>query len=136
VNCLRRTLWRAGQRGADTNLSATNVTMNWDKTVTANFNRVASTLTMAISGARYDLQVLLYLYPTPVFLRLYLTSNSIGGIITEGRLKYVPKTVQEMVRGLKDYVGMLKKIRAGNQGSASSPWGYVCQRKFRSHESV
>ncbi len=36
---------------ADNTSASTNVTMNWDKTVTANFNRVASTLTMVVSGS-------------------------------------------------------------------------------------
>jgi len=33
------------------NLASTNVTMNWDKTVTANFTRVASILIMAVNGS-------------------------------------------------------------------------------------
>ncbi|MFC1990988.1 S8 family serine peptidase, partial [Chloroflexota bacterium] len=36
---------------SDNTSASTNVTMNWDKTVTANFNRVAGTLTMAVSGS-------------------------------------------------------------------------------------
>ncbi|MFC1929045.1 FG-GAP-like repeat-containing protein [Chloroflexota bacterium] len=35
----------------DNTSASTNITMNWDKTITANFNRVAGTLTMAVSGS-------------------------------------------------------------------------------------
>ena len=40
---------------ADNTSSSTNVTMNTDKTVTANFNRIAGTLIMAVSGNGTDL---------------------------------------------------------------------------------
>jgi hypothetical protein len=62
---------------ADVNSASTNVTMNWDKTVTANFIRTHSTLTIAIHGSgNVTPEAGIYTYPVGTTANITATPAS------------------------------------------------------------